>query len=244
MLKFDFTSSPQASTRALFSTGLGLFICAWSCVSFGQAQVNNPPYNPILPAQPTSSDNLIAVVNYFHYCYPNVKKNPYTMKMEQNRITVTFNKDGTDEYIPAIPAPYGPPALVLDIGRLPPGNYTFSTAGSPCVSQIPRAPWPSFTDYAFTVTDSRPAKPIPWITQDLSGHWWDPANPGHGVFIHQDAKDNVLATWFTYDANGKDAWHVFQPKWAGYRQTQYTEEAAIWQASKPVQPSGMLGSTQ
>ena len=219
--------------------GIQLAVCA---------QPVAPNYNPIVPAKPTSSDHVLAMISYFgNYCRPDASKVPYFMKMEQNKITITFKEDATrgPEVMVGTPPPDFPPMLFLDIGRLPAGNYTITTVGSPC--PLARTTLPAylgdFKDYAFTVTDAVPQKPIPWIVQNLSGHWWDPANPGHGVFLHQDSKDGLLGTWFTYDATGRDAWYVFQPKWQTPFDVQMTEEAPLWQASKPMIAPSTLGNT-
>ena len=169
------------------------------------------------------------------------------MKMEQNKINVTFKEDAAPlmNIIGGTLPADTPSVLLLDIGRLPAGDYTLTTVGSPCpLARTTLPPYVAdFKDYAFTVTDAVPQKPIPWIVQNLSGHWWDPANPGHGVFLHQDSKDGLLGTWFTYDATGRDAWYVFQPKWRTPIDVQITEEAPLWQASKPMIAPGLLGNT-
>ena len=243
MMKTKSLSYRSAVYRYLSVAALGMVILVFGQVVFAQPVATI--YNPIFPAKPTSSDHIVAVINYFDYCIAVNTKNAYSMRMSQNNIIVTFDKSGTREIIPLfVPPPDGLSALILDIGRLPPGDYTFSTVNSPCESRTRSVLWTSFTNYAFTVTDARPQKPAPWVTQDLSGHWWDPATPGQGVFIHQDAKDNMLGTWFTYDATGKDTWYVFQPRWLGYTTGQFSDVAPIWKASQLTAPGGAAAATQ
>jgi hypothetical protein len=71
----------------------------------------------------------------------------------------------------------------------------------------------STLNFPFKVTDARALKSTPYVRSDYSGHWWDPADSGWGLFIWQDAKDNMLVAWFTYSPDGKPAWYVFQPTW-------------------------------
>lgn len=71
----------------------------------------------------------------------------------------------------------------------------------------------TFSNIGFTVSDARANKITPYVRLDYSGHWWDPSDSGWGLFIWQDAADNVLAAWFTYGADGKPIWWVFQPRW-------------------------------
>lgn len=54
----------------------------------------------------------------------------------------------------------------------------------------------------------------PWT--DYSDLWWNPAEPGWGLSIHQHASDRVVATFLTYDASGHPVWFNLQPGiWAG-----------------------------
>lgn len=39
-----------------------------------------------------------------------------------------------------------------------------------------------------------------------SGAWYDPAHTGEGWFVEDLADDRALAYWFTYDADGEQAW--------------------------------------
>lgn len=44
-------------------------------------------------------------------------------------------------------------------------------------------------------------------TGNLSGAWFDPGQPGHGILIEADA-ETITAFWFTYDFSGNQAWFV------------------------------------
>lgn len=43
---------------------------------------------------------------------------------------------------------------------------------------------------------------------DYTGVWWNPAEPGWGLTIIQDASNRVFATWYLYDAESRPTWLV------------------------------------
>ncbi len=48
---------------------------------------------------------------------------------------------------------------------------------------------------------------VPAVDDNYADLWWNAAEPGWGIAIsHQD--DNIFATWFVYDAQGKPLWIV------------------------------------
>ena len=205
-----------------------------------------PVFNPLLPAKPSSSDNLIfRVINPNLACIHAITRltdqpNTYRIKMENNHITIKFSFKWLQ---PVNESPFRRPTQTpteAQIGRLPPGNYTLSTEGLQCGGNVELLP--EYQNYAFTVTDARDLKALPFVVLDYSGHWYDPADPGWGVFISQDARDNVLAAFFTYSADGKPAWYVFQPTWElPFR----TKTAELWQTAKPPSAtSPPSGATQ
>ena len=54
----------------------------------------------------------------------------------------------------------------------------------------------------------------PWV--DYSDLWWNPAEPGWGLSIHQHASDRIVATFLAYDASGHPVWFNLQPGiWTG-----------------------------
>lgn len=82
----------------------------------------------------------------------------------------------------------------FDVGRLLHGNYTAELL----------APGSS-TPLATTSTTSTASGNAG--IRDLSGHWWNPAEPGWGLMIWHRLKDNALfSAWFTYEAQGKPLW--------------------------------------
>ena len=46
----------------------------------------------------------------------------------------------------------------------------------------------------------------PTIDQSFTGTWYDPAQSGHGLFVEVLPGNQVLAYWFTFDADGRQAW--------------------------------------
>jgi hypothetical protein len=118
------------------------------------------------------------------------------------------------------------PREEIDLGRLPAGSYSLTvnegpglTLGGPLISNV-----------SLIVTDARNTKPAPYVRLDYSGQWWDPNDSGWGLFIWHDARDNVLAAWFTYTPDGKPMWYVFQPTW---QTSSATVEVPLMQTSRP-----------
>jgi hypothetical protein len=142
--------------------------------------------------------------------------------MSQNNITVARGEIANN-LVNTCP-PFA--ADEIDLGRLPAGSYTLT------VTNAARGPNPATIEFAnvpFTVTDARATKTAPYVRLDYSGHWWDPNDSGWGLFIWHDARDNLLAAWFTYTPDGKPIWYVFQPKWETFART---TTAALTQTSR------------
>ena len=161
----------------------------------------------LLPANPTSADNLrFNMQDRTCGGLNRYTANPYRVNMSQNNITVKLG-ERLHNPVPLCP---GAPREEIDLGRLPAGNYTLT------VIETTDGTTPSvvvFSNEPFTIADARLLKTMPYVRLDYSGHWWDPNDPGWGLFIWHDARDNVLAAWFTYGADGKPIWYVFQPTW-------------------------------
>ena len=126
--------------------------------------------------------------------------------MTQNNITVTLGET-LNGLVPTCPP--SAPREEIDLGRLPAGSYTLTMTEA--ANGIAPRSGIVFANAPFTVTDARATKFPPYVRLDYSGHWWDPNDSGWGLFIWHDARDNVLAAWFTYTPDGKPIWYVFQP---------------------------------
>jgi hypothetical protein len=127
--------------------------------------------------------------------------------MANQHITITLGQQVNNG---TVSPPICPPGAgqEIDLGRLPPGNYTMSL-----VDPVVNPPHQTFSNIGFTVADARTRKVAPFVGLNYSGHWWDPNDSGWGLFIWHDNDDNVLAAWFTYGADGNPIWWVFQPRW-------------------------------
>ena len=161
----------------------------------------------LFPSTPTSADNLKLIIGRPCSSFLPYKADAYRLSMSQNNITVIRGEIVGGIVPGACPVS---PRDEIDLGRLPAGNYTVTvidaaTAIIPSTTVVANAP--------FTVTDARATKTAPYVRLDYSGHWWDPNDSGWGLFIWHDARDNVLAAWFTYTPDGKPMWYVFQPTW-------------------------------
>ncbi len=162
----------------------------------------------LVPTSPTSADVV-------RLSLPNVTcgnlyiGNPYRVAMTQNSIVVTL---GSASFVGPATCPTSPREFI-DLGKLPAGAYSVT------VNRLPAQGTtlvPVYSAYSFIVTDARVTKVTPYVRLDYSGHWWDPNDPGWGLFIWQDAAsatDSLLAAWFTYGTDGKPTWYTTQPRW-------------------------------
>ena len=197
---------------------LTLFIFALTAVLFtglASAQIDPLGYAALLPANPTSADNLKLSLRGRTCGGTNrYSANSYRVSMSQNNITVTVGE--RISYIEPLCPPT--PRDEVDLGRLPAGNYTLTVIDVRSMGAANPHP-EDFSNAPFTVSDARLLKTAPYVRLDYSGHWWDPNDPGWGLFIWHDARDNVLAAWFTYGTDGKPIWYVFQPTWQTFAAT-------------------------
>ncbi len=176
------------------------------------AQLSVPISHFLVPTAPTSADNLTLSLN--RPCSDTMPYigNAYTVSMSQNNITVRRGD------IASHPVGLCPVSTrdEVDLGRLPAGDYTLTVTNA-AVGSVPIQV--AVSNFAFTVKDARALKTAPYVRLDYSGHWWDPNDSGWGLFIWHDARDNMLAAWFTYGADGKPIWYVFQPTWQTFAAT-------------------------
>jgi hypothetical protein len=148
--------------------------------------------------------------------------NPYRIETRGNQIIVRLGKR-SDGAVSICPAPRLP-LEDIDLGRLLPGDYTISVyqfVGTPVFENLP-----------ITVRDGRANKVAPYVRMDYSGTWWDSADPGWGLFVWQDhasPRDEMLAAWFGFGADGKPIWYTFAPTW---RTSTATNLASLVQSSR------------
>lgn len=173
------------------------------------ADAPNPAFADaiLLPANPSSADNIrLSIQDRSCSMTSDYTTNRYRVSMVQNNITIRLGDHPTGRIFPLCPPA---PREEIDLGKLPAGNYTVTVIEA-AIGGYTRGP---ILNAPFTVADARASKQMPWVSIDYSGMWWDPTDSGSGLFIWQDAIDNTFAAWFTYAADGKPSWYVFQPKW-------------------------------
>ena len=179
----------------------------------------------LIPPNPSSADKIQLLMgerSCFVYRNP-LGVNPYSVKMKNQHITITFNRAPAYEQSRIVSfATLPPPRLqneyyirYIDIGMLPAGDYTWGVEDenpeAECQLQNLNGSVPK--NRALTVTDGRVQKTAPYALANISGHWWNSSDSGVGLFFWQDEKDNTMGAWFTYDKTGVPKWYVFEPKW-------------------------------
>ena len=179
------------------------FLCLTASIPSAFAQ--NAPL--IYPTSPTSADNIVLSFGVTTCPVRLPQKDWYRVAMSGNKIRVTLGA------LVAVPGqsficPATRPGIYqyADVGRLPAGAYLFDFAQE----AVDGTSVTYASNIPVTVTDARNLKRAPFVALNYSGHWWDPTDPGSGVFIWQDEKDNVLAAWFTYGDDGKPVWYTIQ----------------------------------
>lgn len=193
---------------------IALVFTASLCATQARAQLLVPVGHYLVPSNPTSADSVTVSMG-LHCSLAAFKANAYRVSMTQNNITVSLGELRTDLVFPGI-CPPGLPRQEVDLGRLPAGNYTLTVIHAPIGTNPANV---AVSNFPFTVTDARLAKTAPFVRLDYSGHWWDPNDPGWGLFIWHDARDRVLAAWFVYGTDGKPIWYTFQPAWDTFAAT-------------------------
>lgn len=192
------------------------------CAVFAQIL---PPEHALLPEGATSADTLKLSMSDPACTRPN-KAEPYRVTMVSNNITIQLGeKINTSSHPCASKA-----REKFDLGKLPAGDYTITAFGFDIVTSAKKT---YFENVPFSIADARAVKQKPWVAFDYTGQWWDLRNSGSGLFIWQDARDPndaLLTAWFTYSADGKAKWYVFQPK---FNTAYSTLTADLLETSRP-----------
>ena len=63
----------------------------------------------------------------------------------------------------------------------------------------------SYDGRIYLLSDGEPSSG-PQIDQRFTGTWYDPAQSGHGLFLEVLPGNTLVAYWFTFDAEGRQAW--------------------------------------
>ncbi len=187
----------------------------------------------IVPNNPSATDSIV-YVRYEPGRFCSRTEQQHKVTMQNNNINITFSSWAIPLLVGAQPPDTGTRTVdMVDLGRLPAGDYTLTTVGAPCkVSGAGEASPPDIDKVPFKVTESKRVYPYRYgfPPLDFSGHWWDENDSGWGLFIWQDNVGNTMAAWFSYTADGKPAWYVFQPI-AGLAIV--GPRTDVWQTSKP-----------
>jgi hypothetical protein len=94
---------------------------------------------------------------------------------------------------------------------------------------------PSNRDY-YSRLDVEAPKLRTWLAagpaplEDYTDMWWNPDESGWGISIQQHANNQVFATFYLYDRDGKPTWLVMP---GGQWTTAFTLEGAVYRASGP-----------
>ena len=193
-------------------TKMILFLIVLAGVFCGSAPAQSVE---LLPAKPTSADSVRLRLAEFCTRSDPFAVNAYHVSMARNKITVRLGPQIGGSLCPGGVFQF---PFIVDLGRLPPGDYTVTVERAPFATNPPSI---ALDNAPFTVTDPT-NKHLPYVRLDYSGHWWDPNDPGWGLFIWHGAADQILAAWFTYGTDGKPIWHVIQPSFPGVRNPWFT----------------------
>ena len=182
-----------------------LTLVAGFASSFANAQVLPTAAVVFAPMQPTSADTVLLKIP--RTCANSNYIGPgYRVSAANGRIRVDILLGPPPPCAVGLPPA---PTLLVEIGRLPAGQYTLDIVeGRLFAFEFVLATLTS--NLSLNVADHRANKVAPAVRLNYSDHWWDPNNSGSGLFIWQDARDQLLAAWFTYSADGKAVWYTVQ----------------------------------
>ncbi|MGZ5032199.1 MAG: hypothetical protein ACXWAC_03290 [Usitatibacter sp.] len=169
----------------------------------------------IVPAEPTAFEpvNLQMTVDSCAFV-------PSTVRVQAVGSTLKLTQQPN-----ACFAPGEPEVVDVRLGSLAPGDYRVE------VYFTGTADTPAAETLAFQVR-TRPQidifPPPPHPLTDYTAMWWNPAESGWGLSLHQSAADALFGAWFIYDAAGQPEWYTLQSgrwtsatRWTGliYRTT-------------------------
>jgi hypothetical protein len=112
----------------------------------------------------------------------------------------------------------GPTKIVnIQVGAFAEGQYRVDVVVNPPVGLGPSRVWPlKFTVAAPPEIAIFPPPPKPLT--NYGSVWWNPAESGWWLSIHQSATRVLVAGWYVYDADGRPVWYTIQPgRWTDFR---------------------------
>ena len=102
----------------------------------------------------------------------------------------------------------GTPEVVdVRLGSLAPGDYrveVYATANTDA------APLETLSVRVHGRVEIAVFPPPPRPLTDYTGLWWNPAEAGWGLSLHQSPLDVLFGTWYVYNASGQPEWYTVQ----------------------------------
>jgi hypothetical protein len=100
----------------------------------------------------------------------------------------------------------GPPEVVdIQLGAFPPGDYRVEVRLGVGQAPIQRI---AFTVHSIPRLAVVPPPPFPLA--DYSGIWWNPAESGWGLSLHQSPTETLTGALFLFDAEREPRWYTLQ----------------------------------
>lgn len=152
----------------------------------------------IWPPHPTPLTPVTYYFTPFNACQPDLFRGTVTNEpipdedALRDRIVVEMSRDPCERIqVPELDS--------IELGRLQTGTHRLSATFQP--DDIIIDPPPGLDIREFEVRAALPGR--------LSGAWFNPAQNGHGLTLEVlDDGQRLAATWFTFDANGEQAWLI------------------------------------
>ena len=125
----------------------------------------------------------------------------------------------------------GPTKVVdIQIGAFAAGKQQVAIVVNPTVGLGPSRLWTvNFEVVPLVEIAIYPPPPKPLA--NYGGLWWNPAESGWGLTIHQSPLRTLFAAWYVYDSAGRPTWYTFQNgRWSDFRSWSGT----IYRSSGPT----------
>ncbi|MBC8022233.1 MAG: hypothetical protein H7Y14_03890, partial [Burkholderiales bacterium] len=124
------------------------------------------------------------------------------------RVTLESNTFRVTQQMNNCFAPGTPQIADVRLGMVPSGDYRVELHASPSFTSQPPIEMLSFQ--VRDPIEIAVFPPIPRPLTDYSGIWFDPAESGWGLSLHQGALHTVFGLLFVYEANRQPDWYSLQ----------------------------------
>ncbi len=193
--------------RTLLRTGLAITAAALSPAVFAQFALSTAQ---LVPATPTSGDTTYLRLSRPCGTGQELTTPAYSITKTATGMEVTLRYSRTGAPTCARPDPLPADPILIELGKLPPGNYAVTVRGV-VATAVEAVFFPALAGPVnFTVLDRRSQSQPPFSRVNYSDHWWDSADGGAGFMIWQNSNDQFLTVWFTYGTDGKPTWYTVQ----------------------------------